>query len=187
MPPMSAMTELTTANLLRVISKNPTFPCNDPSPKPQLTPQVKHDRGAKVKLRISTQRVAKAGTFWNPAHPLPIVMDRVLQLLCRRSGVFQHLKADNMSCFALLTMGFWRNVGAEWSVSSLALSGWRGKRLAPLLRDLEAEFGVRTNLASCHWGLCQDNTSRAASRRNGSDASHFEPCLLESATDFRNW
>ena len=60
-------------------------------------------------------------------------------------------------------------------------------RLATLLRDLEAELGVRANLASCNWGLCQDDTSRSAFRGIGSDTSHFEARLLKAATDFRNW
>jgi len=116
------MTEPTAANLFRLISKNPTFPCNDSSSKPRLTPQVKHDRGANVKLRISTQRVAIAGTLWNPAHPFSTVMDIVLQLSCRWSGVFQYLRADNASLFQLLIMGSWRNDRAEWLVSWLALT-----------------------------------------------------------------
>lgn len=148
MPPANTMTELRTTNLLRPISKNSRLLCNDSSPEPGLTSQVKHDWDANVKLRISTQRVATVGTFWSPGHPFLALMDIVLQLSCRGSGVFQYLRADSASLFRPLIMGSWRNDRAEWWVSWRALTGGRGMRLVPLLRDLEAERRVRANLAS---------------------------------------
>ena len=59
-------------------------------------------------------------------------------------------------------------------------------RLAALLRDLEAEYGVRADLASSGRRLREDDASGAVFRGNGSHTSHFEACLLETATDFRN-
>ena len=59
-------------------------------------------------------------------------------------------------------------------------------RLAPSLRDLEAERGVRADLASSGRRLREDDAARAAYGGNGSNASHFEACLLEAATDFRD-
>lgn len=59
----------------------------------------------------------------------------------------------------------------------------RGMRLAPLLRDLEAEHGVRADLASSGGRLREDDASRAAFGGNGSNTSHFEACLLEAAAD----
>ena len=59
-------------------------------------------------------------------------------------------------------------------------------RLAPLLRDLEAEHGVRADLASSGRRLRENDASRAAFGGNGSNTSHFEACLLEAAADFRN-
>src|SRR5208337_872776 len=36
-PARNTMTELKTTNLLKRISRNPTFPCNDPNPQPRAT------------------------------------------------------------------------------------------------------------------------------------------------------
>jgi len=54
-----------------------------------------------------------------------------------------------------------------------------------LLRYLEAEFCVGPYFAAGGWGLRQDDAARTASRRDGSNTSHFEACLLEAVTSFR--
>ena len=59
-------------------------------------------------------------------------------------------------------------------------------RLASLLRDLEAEPCVRADLASSGRRLREDDASRAAYGGNGGNTCHYEACLLEAATDFRN-
>ena len=62
----------------------------------------------------------------------------------------------------------------------------RGMRLASLLRDLEAEPCVRADLASSGRRLREDDASTAAYGGNGGNTCHYEACLLEATTDFRN-
>jgi len=56
--------------------------------------------------------------------------------------------------------------------------------LAELLRNLEVEFCVRTDLAAGGWGLRHDDAARTASRGDGSNTPHFEACLFETVTSF---
>ena len=129
-------------------------------------PYVIHGECPNIKLRISTHKGKLHGTLWTP-------FPRLRDICCS-------CHAENEEFFNI----------AELTQCHLLMGcrpEHRGRemRLA-LLRDLEAEHGVRSDLASSGRRLREDDASRAAFCGNGSDISHFEACLLEPATDFRN-